>query len=304
MLNFIIKIILKIFNRRKYLEIKESEKNKKKLIFYNKNIKHKLEEIDNYLKKKKKLSFLHSGHCGDLIYSLPLIKKLSENYECDLFVQLNKKNVLYYHDHPAGNVMIDERMGELLLPLLKKQKYLNSVNIYENQNIEIDLNLFREVPTNFYSHSIRWYSYLTGVPINMDEIFLDVEEHESIKNKIIIIRSARQHNQFINFNFLKKRENLIFIGLKKEYNNLKQQIPYLEFYDCKNFLEMAQIIKSSKFFIGNQSLGFAIAEGLKVPRLLECSVDFPVVFPVGKNAYDFYHQIHFEKYFQILDQKF
>ena len=304
MLNSILKIILKIFNKKKYLEIKESEKNKKKLFFYNKNIKNRLEEIDSYLKKKKKLSFLHSGPCGDLIYSLSLIKELSKKYECNLFVQLNKKNELYYHNHPAGDVMINNRMGEQLLPLLKKQKYLNSVNIFENQNIEIDLNLFREVPTNLYTHSIRWYSHLTGVPVDMEEIFLDVEEHESIKNKIVILRSPRYQNQFINFDFLKKKENLIFIGLKLEYDNLKQQLPHLNFYNCKNFLEMAQIIKSSKLFIGNMSLGFAIAEGLKVPRLLEACPDFPVVFPVGKNAYDFYHQIHFEKYFQILDQKF
>ena len=219
-------------------------------------------------------------------------------------MQLNKKNELYYHNHPAGDVMINNRMGEQLLPLLKKQKYLNSVNIFENQNIEIDLNLFREVPTNLYTHSIRWYSHLTGVPVDMEEIFLDVEEHESIKNKIVILRSPRYQNQFINFDFLKKKENLIFIGLKLEYDNLKQQLPHLNFYNCKNFLEMAQIIKSSKLFIGNMSLGFAIAEGLKVPRLLEACPDFPVVFPVGKNAYDFYHQIHFEKYFKILDQKF
>jgi hypothetical protein len=32
---------------------------------------------------------------------------------------------------------------------------------------------------------------------------------------------------------------------------------------------MASIIKGSKLFIGNQSLGFAIAEGLKVARILE-----------------------------------
>ena len=57
MLNSILKIILKIFNKKKYLEIKESEKNKKKLFFYNKNIKNRLEEIDSYLKKKKKIIF-------------------------------------------------------------------------------------------------------------------------------------------------------------------------------------------------------------------------------------------------------
>ena len=45
-----------------------------------------------------------------------------------------------------------------------------------------------------------------------------------------------------------------------------------------------------------------MAEGLKVPRLLEASPDFPVVFPVGNNGYDFYHQNHFEKFFNKLNK--
>ena len=78
----------------------------------------------------------------------------------------------------------------------------------------------------------------------------------------------------------------------------------MKYYDCKDFLEAAQIIKSSKFFIGNPSLGFAIAEALKVPRLLEACPEFPVVQPVGKDAFDFYFQPHFEKWFNYLNNKF
>ena len=64
---------------------------------------------------------------------------------------------------------------------------------------------------------------------------------------------------------------------------------------------MSKIIKSSKFFIGNQSMAFAIAESLKIPRLLECRPDFPVVQPVGGEGYDFYYQIHFEKWVKYLN---
>ena len=64
---------------------------------------------------------------------------------------------------------------------------------------------------------------------------------------------------------------------------------------------MAEIIKASKFFVGNMSFQYIIAEGLKVPRLLEASPDFPIVFPTGPNAYDSYHQNHFEKFFNILN---
>ena len=68
----------------------------------------------------------------------------------------------------------------------------------------------------------------------------------------------------------------------------------MEHYDCKDFLELASIIKNSKVFIGNLSFGYAIAEALKVPRLLESAPDFPLVYPNGSDGYDFYFQSHFE----------
>ena len=48
-------------------------------------------------------------------------------------------------------------------------------------------------------------------------------------------------------------------------------------------------------FIGNLSFGYALAEAIKVPRLLESGPNFPLVYPNGENAYDFYFQRHFEE---------
>ena len=92
------------------------------------------------------------------------------------------------------------------------------------------------------------------------------------------------------------------MGLQEEYEDLKKEIPNLEFYNCKNFLEAAEIIKSSKFFIVNSSFGFTIAEGLKVPRIMESYPDFPVIYPNGGLGYDFYFQKHFEKICERLNE--
>ena len=81
---------------------------------------------------------------------------------------------------------------------------------------------------------------------------------------------------------------------------MKLEVKNIEFYDCKDFLEMASIIKSSKLTIGNSSLAFPIAEGLKVPRLLEACPYLPAAQPHGKNGFDFYFQSHFEKWFKFL----
>ena len=66
---------------------------------------------------------------------------------------------------------------------------------------------------------------------------------------------------------------------------------------------MAEIIKASKFFLGNSSLGIDLAEATKVPRLLEACPSFPARQIHGENAFDFYFQAHFEKYFEILIKK-
>jgi len=162
------------------------------------------------------------------------------------------------------------------------------------------LDIFRDLPHDFNFLLQRWYFHITGIQTDLDQIILDVPEHEYIKNKVVIVRSFRARNYYINYKFLKKYDNLLFIGIREEYEDLKKSVGNLEFYDVKDFYEMAQIIKSSKFFLGNQSFAYSLAESLKVPRLLEANPEFAAVFPLGDNAYDFYFQPHFELYFDKL----
>ena len=202
----------------------------------------------------------------------------------------------YFGDY----VFLTDTNVDMLLPLFMNQPYIHKVDKYTNQEIDIDLNLIREMPIDFNIDSVRWYSQLTGIHTDLSVPYIFAEPHDVIKNKVTIMRNVRRKNYFTNYKFLKKYENLLFIGLNDEYENLKKEVPNLEFYDCKDFLEMAQIIKSSKLFLGNLSFGYTIAEGLKIPRLLESVPEFPLVYPNGKNAYDFYFQEHFEKLFSYL----
>jgi len=290
------KILVKIFNKKKYAEFKNKETEKKNAKLYHNLIKPKLNEISNAIKKKNELTFLHSGHLGDIINSLPLIKEISRFKKCSLFIEANK--LLPDHaqgaKHPFGKYFLNEKSVKKIMPLLLKQNYLEKVQIFNNQNIDINLNLFREMPLNFNIDSVRWYSHITGIHADLDTPYLvNIGEHK-IKDKIVIIRTTRRKNYLIDYNFLKNYNNVLFLGLADEYNDLKKEVPNLEFYDCKDFLEMAEIINSSKVFIGNLSFGFTLAEGLKRPRLLESGPDFPLVYPNGKDAYDFYFQDHFE----------
>ncbi len=300
------KLYYKFFkSKEKYSEFKLNNILDKQKKIFDLKLKFKLEEIENNIRNKNELNFLHSGHCGDLIYSLPLIKKLSFTHKCNLLIGVGKKVPGGYLNHPAKDVFIDERMFNLIHPLIKHQKYINNVKKFENDKIDVDLNIFREFPISINFNSCKWYFHITGIKCDLSETFLDTNNHNEIKNKIVILRSFRARNHLINYKFLNNfNEEFIFVGLKEEFEDLKKQIPKLIFYNPKDFFEMSQIIKSSKFFIGNQSLAFAIAEGLKVPRILENRPDFPVVQPIGGDCRDFYFQTHFEKYFKYFVEKY
>ena len=294
------KIWLKLFNRREYLSYKSAKIEERKKKIYETRIRKVLNRYDEILNKKNEITFLHSGHLGDVINALPLIKEVSKSKKCNYLIESKKliPNHAIDEKHPFGNFFLDEKARDMLLPLLGEQKYLNKVDKYNNDEIDIDLNFFRELPINFNLDSVRWYFHLTGVHANLNEPYLEVEDHKLIKNKVIIIRNTRRKNFLINYKFLDQYDDLIFLGLENEFNDLKKDIKKLEFYNCKDFLEMAQIIKNCKVFIGNLSFGYTIAEALKVPRLLESNPDFPLIYPNGGRGFDFYFQNHFEKMFK------
>ena len=296
------KTFYKLTNKKKYNEYKINLLKKKKIEILKSGLESKIIKIQNIIKSQKEISFLHSGHLGDIINALPVVKELSKTHNCNLYIQANKSlpnNVKYYKDS-KNLVFLDNASVDKLMPLLKCQSYIKKVDKYNNHKIDIDLNLFREVPMHFNLDEIRLYFQLTGIHTDLSVPYLFVEPNNIIKNKVIIIRNISKKNYFINYKFLERYDDLLFIGLNHEYKDLKKEVPNLNFYDCKDFLEMAQIIKSSKFFLGNSSFGFTIAEGLKVPRLLESFPDFPVHYLNGPNAYDFYFQEHLEKWFNHL----
>ncbi len=261
-------------------------------------------KISNIKKSQEILNFKHSGHLGDLIYSLPTAISLSENRQnsFNFFVDIKKKSV--YKDnqeHFGGGKMLNEKTFTMLKPLLEQQSYIKSVGIFDentndtNSNMDYNLDIFRELPIFLNRGNIaKWYSYAFGAYFDLSNAWISVIPNKQYQENIILARSQRYNNPHIDYTFLSKYENIIFLGVENEYQTMKKKIPNLIFKEVNNFLEMAQIIAGCKFFIGNQSFPYALAEALKVPRLLEIFYQNPNVIPNGNNGYDFYFQYHFE----------
>jgi hypothetical protein len=121
-------------------------------------------------------------------------------------------------------------------------------------------------------------------------------------DKIIINFTQRYRNHLINYFFLKEHQDkLVFAGLENERNLFCRtwdlDIPRL---DVDDFYQLAAWIKGCKFFLGNQSFCFQLAEAMKVNRILELFPMMPNVIPVGNGGYDFYHQGSLDYYFNKL----
>jgi hypothetical protein len=253
------------------------------------------------------LNFTHSGNAGDIIYALPTIKKIQEitGATINLYLVLGKPmNLRFYSSHPMGNVMMNEKMAGMLFPLLRSLSYINTCDVYANQKIDIDLDYFRAglIPQD-RGNIARWCGYITGVSPDLWKEWITADADSTYSDSIVIARSGRYQNTSLDFSFINKYNNLKFIGVESEYNDLKQQLPKLEWVQVPNFLHMARMIAGCKFFIGNQSFPYSIAEALKVPRILEVAFEVINVVPEGPNGHDFFFQEHFEWLVADLDSK-
>jgi hypothetical protein len=235
----------------------------------------------------KILTFRHSGNCGDIIYSLSAIKAacIDNAASAVLYIRLGVPSTFTEKTHPVGNVMMNRGMYDMLRPLLIAQPYIQDVQVYDNELVDYDLDLFRKECRNLSAGNIQsWYSsaYVDLRPrLHEPNLFVT-----PIKNDYIIInRTARYNNVFVDYSILRNYEDVYFVGVSTEFSSMALHNKNLKHLKVKDFHELAQYIAGCKLFIGNQSMAFAMAEQLKVRRILEQYCAAPNVIPEGGEYY-------------------
>ncbi len=249
--------------------------------------------------------FKHFGLIGDIIYAVPAMKALAGEKKIHLHLQINQKS-LYKKSmqHANQGKILTEKSVEMIAPLLLAQPEFAVVDVLTDQPVDYDLDEFRNFPFDYNTnHICRWYFHMYGITADLGKPWLQVTPDPGFKQEIVIARSFRYRAPGIRYDFLKDYPHITFVGLKEEYEDMKKAIPDLKHRTVRDFLEFARIIAGCKFFIGNQSFPFAVAEGLKVPRALELCFECPNVIPEGPDAYDFLYQPQFEKVVKQLDQR-
>lgn len=260
------------------------------------------------------IKFKTSSPAGDLISMLAGIQELCIKLgtKAIIYQRLNMTGIGYpnaihpYKNEIGDEVAMNEGMFELLKPLLKEQWYIEDFILYEGQEFNYDLDKVRlQVFTNQPLGSInRWLFYVyPQMACDLSKEWIHLPSGKSrVAYDMVINFTYRYRNSVIDYHFLKKYEKrILFVGLKEEYEFFsKQWNLQIEFIEYLHFLSVAKLISSSRCFLGNQSVCFQIAEGLKIPRIVELSPLMPNVIPTGVAAYDFYHQDAVEYYVESL----
>ena len=296
--NFLEESLLKTFNKREYSRYKEELREFKQRERLNSTPSFNIELLQSITRDFDSISVSHSGNAGDIVYALSTLKKLSEilNKPISLFLKLNQATAISSHyKHPSGQVMLNQKMAQMLIPLIQSQHYIKECNILSNEAIHIDLDSFRHSKMPLDRGDIaRWCGYFLGINPSLHHSWISVEPNSQFRNSILLARSERYRNSLINYGFLNSYPNVFFIGVESEFEDMRKTLPKLEWLKVESFLQLAEIIRGSKLFIGNQSLPFSIAEATKSPRLLELYLNSPNVIPAGENGYDFVYQKHLE----------
>jgi len=244
-----------------------------------------------------KVCFKHIGLIGDIIYSIPCMLALANGKKIELYLDITQESMYPKgYKHYNKNKILTEKSVAFIRPLILSNDAFTVCDIFDGQPIDYDLNEFRRYPFDYrMGHICRWYFLTFGVSYDLGKPWLKVVPDQQFKDDVIIARSFRYRAPTIDYGFLRKINRISFIGLPDEYEDMKKNIPHIRHISSTDALELARAIAGCKFFIGNQSFPFAVAEALKVKRALEVCYQTPNVIVEGKDAYDFCFQPQFEK---------
>jgi hypothetical protein len=277
------------------------------------------------------VKFRHSGNIGDIIYSIPCVKAMLKtiadqsrsggpNFGSVPDEQVKAKWLLHTDIpanyipgtlHPCGNVRMTAKFANAMREFLLRQSWVDSVEVapfFHKKEIDVDLDEMRDINVSMDKGSIvDYYAWTFAVQYdNICDPWVQASDMmEDYSEYVIVSRSHRYRSPLIRYEFLSGCELVGFIGLDNEYDDFRRYCPQARRISLQSnrrsaYEIAASVIKSCRMFIGNQSFFYALAEALKVPRLLEVSPICPNVRQYGRYAYSALHENVMKDYFQVL----
>ena len=239
--------------------------------------------------KRSGVTFSHSGSIGDIVYSLPFCLNHTGGEPFSIHLRTGV-HTRYAQPHPAGSVRLNEGGVSMLRRLLERQPYVSSVTSSGGLPPGCyDLDRFRDLDLlNLSAGSIsQWYDMFDPASTERYDLsrpWIGNVEDGPVQDgcDVVLFRSSRYRRRGMNFLPLRRyASRMTFIGLPEEHRDFCSTFFSVRFHPISDFYEAAVMMKAARFVMGNQTGLFSLAEGMKVPRLLETSYECPNVVMMG-----------------------
>lgn len=178
----------------------------------------------------------------------------------------------------GGKTKLNINGYNFIRPLLLNQPYIEDVKVYNGEEVDHNLNKFRQLFTKggFRSQHgclLDVQRQALGLPVyDVNVPWLDCGDPIKLNKKILISRSPRYQSAYSKIQGLRLffQDKAIFIGIKKEHELFEWTFDIkIDFFESNNALEIAKVIKGSECIMSNSTLNLALAIGLGHPNIVQ-----------------------------------
>lgn len=232
-------------------------------------------------------TFKHSGVFGDLLYSLPVVKRLGGG---EFYLHLDRINWIgeHYYGHPPHSLhqgRMNQADFDYMRDFMLAQDYIQDFQaLPADTTVDHDLDRFRDIFVDHPANYIAVYAWTFGIVDAYNlwmQPWLTVPEPKKVAS-VVINRTERYLPLQLSKAWQRWQDEgieqqAVFVGLDHEYELFQQRVGYnIPHVKIHTMLELASIIAGADLYIGNQSQGLALAQGLGVRYNAELRQDLPL----------------------------
>jgi len=249
------------------------------------------------------LDVSHGGDASDIVYGLALARRIADAHACRVTLYVPRDRPAHLAQGAAQvhgrEFTMSEAAFDFLQPYLAMQAYVKEVLFLREAEIppgavRLDPHRFLQGLNVSAGNIADFAGKIYGISVDASEAWLQAHKRgeDSPRWPLTLGFSLRHRNASIDYSLLAHIDGVRFVGLPEEYEDFRNRyaLPNLIHHRCATAVELAEAIGAARVFIGNQSLAFAIAEGLKVNRALESCELAPNVVPSGPGGGSFIYQ--------------
>jgi len=237
-------------------------------------------------------TFRHSGKLGDIIYSLPAVRGLGGG--------------IFYVDHQTQypeKPPLGRDTALMMVDLLETQDCIQRADLYDGTPIRYDLDEFRSkaLPVHIFNSikhgtddlagslfggfvkelrrhlvpklevdlpQFHWES--VGLPGRADltKPWITGIQKKSLAD-LVVCKTVRYSGTLDWAELKPYSKRSIFVGLEHEWRSFCENYFQIDFYKAENLVDLTHVIAGAKLFVGNQSLGLALADAMLIPRVAQ-----------------------------------